>query len=1256
MAVDPSSASARGFSPCSRSVVALWLGLAALSGTIAGCSSEDESIDRLASTGGAVGQAVADLGVAITATPNPAGVQGLVTYGVTVTNSGPDGAVGPTFAASLVAVGGEINGVIETASAGCTLVRPRPTDPPNVECAVGPLAKGAVRTFEIGVRATALGTLRLRGGAADSATLDNNSANNAQVADALIVDSLADVAMLEARVSADPALVGKPMQFTLVSRNFGPAGAVSARVALAFENPTAVTAISATTDRGACTVVVGGVQCDLSVLPVTAAAAGPPGGGQDWTVVVTATPAVLGGLRALARVDSAITDVVEENNQQAIRVQVTDRGQVDLAVVVQDTPDPVAVGDVLTYTLPVTNAGPDTATQLVVDMGFVDRTGFTVLSATSPTGTCAIAPAGDPMVRCHLSDLGAAGATSVTVKVRPSATGAITTAALVDSYELDPVESNNSAQQTTTVVAASGADMAVTITDFPDPVDAGAELLYTVAVKNNGPQTAHHATLQFVIQGDIANVQTATPGCAVVGPSVQCLFSELTSGQMVPVIVTGRPTTAGGLLNAVALVDADENDAIEENDRDAEPTAVRGGVGVDLGTDVSDDPDPVLGGEVFEYTVRWYNAGTSRATTADAQFVIPPEASFLSFTQLGMNAGESCAFDAVNNRIDCVFNDFTPARVVVVKVLVEAAVLGGNGETIYTMTSAGLIDSRVEADTFEENDIDIEPTTVYVCKTDNPCLKGALVEGVGGWSCEFVPNNGFACEAPCYAPGVCMEGVCELGAPVVCPAGDNPCQVSQCNAATGACESVPVMDHTACTGADPCTVGQECIAGQCTGGTPKTCAQDANPCTVAVCDSETGACEVEFTTVACDDSNPCTTYDKCEAGSCKGGPTLSCDDGNVCTTDSCNPATANGCVFTPNTATCDDGNPCTTASVCDPATAECVGAEFKDCSSLSGACASGQCDPSTGECVAHAINDYVACDDGNACTGTPCGAQQVPYGASKTYVVSDASPFNSGEKSMGLWLPGFFCGAGGADAQVLFSFEPGASLVVGADHHATLSGVVKSIDLGGGPGELGLRYQITAHFSYRGKGFAADGSGGPKLLLGGLQTPALYSQWEYYNTVDAVMVGLDNPNDRVVLVERPANGVYPFQMGFSASGKNLNFGASVWFFYTRSGSSCASSGESDIFVDLSLGGCETVDRCLDGQCVPGPGISCDDSDGCTTDACDPVTGCTHEPVVCNDNDSCTTDACVASASKYERERGNDNDVCTTYANVDSGRT
>ena len=54
--------------------------------------------------------------------------------------------------------------------------------------------------------------------------------------------------------------------------------------------------------------------------------------------------------------------------------------------------------------------------------------------------------------------------------------------------------------------------------------------------------------------------------------------------------------------------------------------------------------------------------------------------------------------------------------------------------------------------------------------------------------------------------------------------------------------------------------------------------------------------------------------------------------------------------------------------------------------------------------------------------------------------------------------------------------------------------------------------------------------------------------------------------------------------------------------------------------------CNGVETCRSGVCAAGTPLNCDDANPCTTDACDPTTGCQHRPsadgITCSDGNIC----------------------------------
>ena len=77
--------------------------------------------------------------------------------------------------------------------------------------------------------------------------------------------------------------------------------------------------------------------------------------------------------------------------------------------------------------------------------------------------------------------------------------------------------------------------------------------------------------------------------------------------------------------------------------------------------------------------------------------------------------------------------------------------------------------------------------------------------------------------------------------------------------------------------------------------------------------------------------------------------------------------------------------------------------------------------------------------------------------------------------------------------------------------------------------------------------------------------------------------------------------------------------------------------------------CSVNDTCIDGVCT-GEDVACDDGNSCTTDGCDPETGCTHAPTegpcddgnLCTIGDLCEEGSCVPGAL----QSCDDENVCT----------
>ncbi|MGH2986755.1 MAG: hypothetical protein ACRDLO_08730 [Solirubrobacterales bacterium] len=121
----------------------------------------------------------------------------------------------------------------------------------------------------------------------------------------------------------------------------------------------------------------------------------------------------------------------------------------DLSVDKSDGPDPVTVGSELGYTVAVANAGPDSASGVLLEDKLPNRLDF--VSAVPSQGSC---ERKGRKVECALGTLASGAGASVAIRVVPRADGQIVNTVTVSSADTDPQPANNTDTETTTVLPA----------------------------------------------------------------------------------------------------------------------------------------------------------------------------------------------------------------------------------------------------------------------------------------------------------------------------------------------------------------------------------------------------------------------------------------------------------------------------------------------------------------------------------------------------------------------------------------------------------------------------------------------------------------------------------------------------------------------------------------------------------------------------------------------------------------------------------
>jgi uncharacterized repeat protein (TIGR01451 family) len=155
--------------------------------------------------------------------------------------------------------------------------------------------------------------------------------------------------------------------------------------------------------------------------------------------------------------------------------------EIDLAITKADSPDPVSVGTLLTYTLTVTNKKGDTANNVVVTDSLPSAVTFVSVSSTK--GSCS----GTNPISCNIGTVAFNELVSIMIVVRPSNPGTITNTAVVTGREHEHDPSDNTASATTLVQGAfvpPSVCYALTVT--PRTLTVGRTTIVRVRVREAG--------------------------------------------------------------------------------------------------------------------------------------------------------------------------------------------------------------------------------------------------------------------------------------------------------------------------------------------------------------------------------------------------------------------------------------------------------------------------------------------------------------------------------------------------------------------------------------------------------------------------------------------------------------------------------------------------------------------------------------------------------------------------------------------------
>lgn len=575
---------------------------------------------------GAFAQA-ADLAVTKSG-PDTANANTDVAYSVTLVNIGPDTAqfvnLNDTIPAGMTFVGATQN------SGPAFVCTPVPAMPPvtNVQCSISDFPSGSVAMFTFTFHipsGTAQGTFFLNMATA-SAELppDPDPDNNTGVAGTTVPPP--PQADLSVTKTAPPsAAPNTDVTYTITVTNPSPNNGTMFQ--LQDSPPAGLTSVTLTQVSGPTTSCVGMICTAANFAPGTA----------TYRLIGHIPPGTPSATVFQNNVTITSTnDPNAENNQSSAVVTVS---SVDLSIV-KSGPATAVAGSNVTYTITVSNFGPDAAD----NVNFTDPlpAGATFVSLaqnTGPVASCSTPAVGSGgTASCNFAQITSGTSAQFTLVVKAGASTPMNNTASVTTDSFDTNTANNSSTASTTITPS--ADLGIAKTG-PAGAVAGVNITYTIVLTNNGPSDAQTVSVSDAVPANTTFVSFTAPGGWTTSTPAVGGTGTVTASNALLVVggsvtftlvvnVNGATTTGTSITNTVTATAATP----DPTPNSSSSTAVVGTASADLSVTKTSSPNPpvIPAGNNVTYTITVTNLGPSSAIGVTLTDTFPSNMTFVSAT------------------------------------------------------------------------------------------------------------------------------------------------------------------------------------------------------------------------------------------------------------------------------------------------------------------------------------------------------------------------------------------------------------------------------------------------------------------------------------------------------------------------------------------------------------------------------------------------------------------------------------------------
>ena len=484
-----------------------------------------------------------------------------------------------------------------------------------------------------------------------------------------------------------------------------------------------------------------------------------------------------------------------------------------------DSPDPVASGSQLTYTITMVNGGGSKATNVVFSDQVNGVGGIGVppqLVLTSTRGSCV---QNVNLVTCSAGTIEGGGTWVVSIRGIVTASNGTTLNNTASVTGTRSAQNFTSTATATTLVSngnSSGPDLSIAKSG-PTSVPVSTPMTYTLTVNNSGTANATGVKVVDTVPAGLTSITASGTSlfvCGVAGQTVTCTGGAVNQGSNATITINATSPASVGTITNTAVVDPDDTIA-ETNELNNTSALVNTQVTTgppppSLSINLTDSsaviagagPDPVNPGGLLTYKVLVQNNATTRAD--DVSMVDGTqglEAASITVTQVVTNGtvgnGGGCTLTAPQVR--CLARTLNPGGTILYTI--TGQVVASAGSTLFdTATVTGNIKNMGVTNT------DTELTTVKpavdltITKTDSPdpvCARS--------WP-GTVP-------VPLLGPPVCLGGLTYTFV-----VGNSGVQTATGVVVRDPLPAGTVFDHSVAPGFAGCAVDPATNVLTCTGG------------------------------------------------------------------------------------------------------------------------------------------------------------------------------------------------------------------------------------------------------------------------------------------------------------------------------------------------------------------------------------------------------------------------------------------------------